>query len=55
MRAAGSGDSLDWPPSPHAPQVKIVRAKEDGAIYALKSMRKEAMILKNQVRARVRL
>ena len=30
-------------------EVKVVRAKEDGAIYAMKSMKKEAMILKNQV------
>lgn len=31
-------------------EVNIVRAKEDGRVYAMKTMRKEAMVLKNQVR-----
>jgi hypothetical protein len=32
-------------------QVKVVRAKDDGRILAMKCMKKTAMILKNQVRA----
>jgi hypothetical protein len=31
-------------------EVSLVREKETGAIFALKSMKKEAMIVKNQVR-----
>lgn len=30
-------------------EVKLVRSREDGRIFAMKTMRKEAMILKNQV------
>lgn len=29
----------------------MVRARENGAIYAMKTMRKEAMLMKNQVRS----
>ena len=51
--APARSDANDpWPSYPPRRQVRLVRKKDTGVVWALKSMTKDAMVVKNQVSRR---